>query len=442
MAPEILEREGLRLQDRMMIPGGLRDIKAHLKGRSWDIPLTKTVLSKSMLFTGGTGTGKTTALNGVVSELIGSLGPDDCMIVFDAKGDFRRQFCRDGIDVVLSGDEHATAYWNMFREVEVDGPDKLDANIREIANSFFDEKIRRSNAPFFPMAARDTLAAIITYINRTLVSNEQDHLELYQFLRDASLEDIVTCLSLHPDLMGVLDYIDASRGSPEQSQGVLSELRIVCNELLNNQFRQRGDFSVRDFIRNGSGRILFLEYDLSVGSVMGPVYKTIFDLAIKETLGRREGGPSSRGAGYRPWGNVYFVADEFSLLRGLYHIQTGVNYARSLNSSYLIACQNCQQLFDIYGQEIARSIMSAFGTLVSFRTTDRATIEFIQDHSGSAREILAYRGADYTKGRTTSLITRKVVEDWDILKLGVGEAIVSVPDYDPNPVRFRVKDWT
>ena len=441
MAPETLEREGLQLQDHLMIPGELREIKAHLKGRSWNIPLTKTVLSKSMLFTGGVGTGKTTALNGVVKELIDSLGPRDSMIVFDAKGDFRRQFCRPGVDVVLSGDEHATAYWNLFREVEVDGPKKLDANIREIASSFFDEKIRRSNAPFFPMAARDTLTSIITYIIRTLIPNEQDHLELYHFLRDASLEDLVACLGAHPDLMGTLDYIDSSRGSPEQSQGVLSELRIVCNELLNNQFRQHGDFSVRDFVRHGCGRILFLEYDLSVGRVLGPVYKTIFDLAIKETLSRREGEPGSRGTGYVSWGNVYFVADEFSLLRGLYHIQTGLNYGRSLNSSYLIACQNCQQLFDIYGHECARSIMSAFGTLVSFRTTDRATIEFIQDHSGSAREILSYRGADYSKGRTTSLITRKVVEDWDILKLGVGEAIVSVPDYDPNPVRFRVKDW-
>ena len=433
MAPEILEREGLRLKDHMAFPGVLRDVKTKLNGKDWDILLTKDVLSKSMLFTGGVGTGKTTALNGVVKGLIDSLGPRDVMIVFDAKGDFRRRFYRPGIDVVLSGDVFATAYWNLFREVDVDGPEKLDANIREIASSFFDEKIRRSNAPFFPMAARDTLAAIITYIIRTLIPEEWDHLELYHFLRDASLEDLVTCLSAHSDLMGTLDYIDASRGSPEQSQGVLSELRIVCNELLNNQFRQHGDFSVRDFIRRGGSRILFLEYDLSVGSVLGPVYKTIFDLAIKETLSRRETGADS-------WGDVYFVADEFSLLRGLYHIQTGLNYGRSLNSAYLIACQNCQQLFDIYGHECARSIMSAFGTLVSFRTTDRATIEFIQDHGGSAREVLSYRGADYSKGRTTSLITRKVVEDWEILSLQVGEAIVSAPDYDPNPVRFRIKN--
>ena len=75
------------------------------------------------------------------------------------------------------------------------------------------------------------------------------------------------------------------------------------NELLIGKFKEAGDFSIRSFVRNKGGKILFIEYDLGVGSVLTPVYKALFDLAIKETLGRA-----------RSEGNVYFVIDEFSLL--------------------------------------------------------------------------------------------------------------------------------
>ncbi len=421
--------QGLSIRSRMQIPAKAASAPARMRGESYDIPLTKEVLSKHVLFTGAIGSGKTTGMNGLVSSVIGSMDRNDVMIVFDAKGDFRDKFCRPGIDRVISCTGDSTVTWNMFREVEIDGPDRTALNIIELVNSFFAEKIKRSNAPFFPTAAKDILCGIMMYILRTCEKADRTNEELYLYLRDASLEDVVTSFDSMPDLRGLLDYISGGSGDvSDQTQGVYSELRTVVNELLIGSFREAGDFSIREFVRGKGGRILFVEYDLGIGSVLTPIYKALFDLALKETLCREKSD-----------GNVYFVIDEFSLLPGLYHISDGVNFGRSLGAKFIVAMQNCQQIIHAYGRENAYSILSAFGTLAAFRTTDRSTIEFIQDHFGTARSRISYGGRDYRSGERDDFVTGRVVEDYDLLGLGIGEAIVMVSDYDPAPVRYKFR---
>nr|WP_295305976.1 hypothetical protein [uncultured Blautia sp.] len=74
------------------------------------------------------------------------------------------------------------------------------------------------------------------------------------------MEDVINSFSEMDDLRGLLDYIYSETGTIEQSQGVYSELRAVANELLIGNFKKTGDFSIRSFVRNKGGRILFVEY--------------------------------------------------------------------------------------------------------------------------------------------------------------------------------------
>lgn len=85
------------------------------------------------------------------------------------------------------------------------------------------------------------------------------------------------------ELRSVLSYIE---GDGEQSQGVLSEMYSVIRDILIGVFAERGGFSIRNFVRAKGGKVLFIEYDLAIGSVLTPIYRLFFDLAIKEALGR------------------------------------------------------------------------------------------------------------------------------------------------------------
>ena len=397
------------------------DVGISLIGDSGTIPLTSSVLSKHLLYTGTIGTGKTTAMFQLLHQLIGKMSDDDVMVIFDTKGDFKEEFYRPGKDVVISSDAKAT--------VRINGDDYIEENLLEIVSSLFEEKIKCSNAPFFPQAAKDVLFGIMSYIIYKNEPEDLDNAELYAYLRDANINDVVDALMSVGDLRGIIDYIYNGGDGSEQTQGVYSELRNVANELFVGNFKKRGDFSVREFVRNKGGRILFIEYDLSIGKVLTPIYKALIDLAIKESLSRDKSE-----------GNVFFVIDEFKLLPNLYHIDNGVNFGRSLGAKFIVAIQNIQQIIDGYGYEKAYSILSAFGTSIAFRVTDKATKEFVQNLYGMNRKRFVFKGTSYSEGNKEQVTYSNVVEDWDILDLKVGEAIISVADYDSAPMKFKFKE--
>lgn len=423
---EILE--GNRIKEKIESPTS-SDIDLYFKGIGSNIPITDKVLSKHLLYTGTIGTGKTTAMFQLLHQLVHKMNERDVMIIFDTKGDFKEEFYRPGKDVIISNDAKATNYWNVFKEVLINGEDHVEENLLEIVNALFDEKIRRSNAPFFPQAAKDVLFGIMSYIIYKNDIHDLDNAELYAYLRDANINDVVDALMSYGNLRGIIDYIYNGGEGSEQTQGVYSELRNVANELFVGNFRKRGNFSIREFVRNKGGKILFIEYDLSIGKVLTPIYKVMIDLAIKESLSRSKSE-----------GNVYYIIDEFKLLPNLYHIDNGVNFGRSLGAKFIVAMQNIQQIIEGYGVEKAYSILSAFGTSIAFRVTDKATKEFVQNLYGKNRKRFIYRGHNYSDGAKEEVTYSNVVEDWDILSLKIGEAIISIADYDPSPMKFVFKE--
>lgn len=421
---------GLKILDRMPIPREVSSSKIRFRGEAGDIPLSEKVLSKHILFTGSIGTGKTNAMFGLLDSIITNMTNRDVMIVFDAKGDFKKKFYRPGKDKFISATDSGSEIWNLFKEIKIDGLAKYDVNLRELVNSFFEDKIKKSHSPFFPMAARDVFMGIIAYIIKKIPTNLHNNEELAAFLDNASIQEVIDRFEDTDGLTNLVDYLAGPEGITEQTQGVYSELRTVANELFINNFRKKGEFSIRNFTRSKGGRILFIEYDMSIGSVLTPIYRTMFDLALKETLGRSTSE-----------GNVYFVADEISLLPRLYHISDGINLGRSLGVKFIVACQNCHQLVEAYGEHVAYSILSGFGTLVSFRNVDKMTTDFIKSHYGTKQERVDYHAVNYRGGVRDNFNVANVIEDWDLLSLRVesGDAFVSVSDYSPCPVRYRFK---
>ena len=72
---------------------------------------------------------------------------------------------------------------------------------------------------------------------------------------------IRSILERHPDLRGAAQYI-AKDGS-NTTTSVMIFVQQAIREVFAGAFRQVGDFSARQFIREKGGRALFLEYDVS-----------------------------------------------------------------------------------------------------------------------------------------------------------------------------------
>lgn len=354
------------------------------------------------------------------------MAQNDIMIVFDTKGDFYQEFYRPG-DVVISNDETATGadgsdYWNIFREIEPG--EHMEDNIVEIAKTLFHQKLENTNQPFFPNAAKDLFAAILTHFSRNRGILQGNNKALREFLDKSPTSQIREILKQHEDLQAMTGYIFDDR-SP-QTQGVISELQQTSREIFLGNFKKEGNLSMRQLVRAKGGKVVFIEYDLGIGSMLSPVYSLLFDLAIKEALCRKKSE-----------GNVYFITDEFSLIPNLQHIDDAVNFGRSLGVKFMIGIQNVEQVFHNYGESRAKSLLSGFLTTVVFRVNDPSSKQFIQELFGKNRKKEVYMSSVQGRGITEQVRDAYVVEDWDIANLALGQAIIGFPGIPPFVFQFR-----
>ena len=407
-------------------------------GKPAKIGLTEETLNKHLLLLGSTGCGKTTTFVKIVNQLQQRMTGDDVMIIFDTKGDFARQVRVSGDKLVLGNSascRDVSVRWNLFREILIDGHDdeNVSTNAQEICRSLFVEREKRTNNPFFPNAARDLLAAIIISVIRTgyqldsaFRHQQFNNRALSEMLNSRTREELDYILSFDDDLNAVRSYIS---GSGEQSAGVIAEMHSIAREVLTGVFADDGNFSIRNFVRGKGRKTLFIEYDLSLGATLTPVYRLLIDLALKEALGR-----SVSLSNGRPHGNVYLICDEFRLLPYLHHIDDGVNFGRSLGVKVIAGLQSIEQLFEVYQESRGRNIAAGFSTIFAYHSTDPSTLNYISRAFGQYEVRVESRQPDtkmdYYRRRGD------VISDWDLVHLDVGEAFICPAFGDPFTFKF------
>lgn len=395
-------------------------------GRPSSFGLSESILSRHILLIGGTGTGKTNLFYHIVRQLKEKMTASDVMMIFDSKGDFCDKFYDPSKDSIIGNSakyRKDSAKWSIHNEITADGWDSvsISQNVSEICKSFFARRMENNNNPFFPAAASDLLGALmISFIRKGLKFTNAD---LQYALDTMTAKDFHDTFSAHKDLQTISTYIDPRAAS--QSQGVLSEVYSTMRDILTGVFGEAGDFSMRRFIRAKQGRTVFLEYDLAIGDVLAPVYSLLFDLALKEALGRT-----------KSQGNVYMIADELKLLPRLRHLDDGINFGRSLGLKILAGLQSIKQLDAIYDKEAqAHNAIAGFSTVAAFRSSDPNTREYVSGMFGKNAVIERLEHADGTAEYKRQ--DGFVVEDWDVISLRTGEAVVGLPEVPPFKFRFK-----
>ncbi|GFH42492.1 hypothetical protein Hs30E_10430 [Lactococcus hodotermopsidis] len=355
--------------------------------------------------------------------------PQDVMMIFDTKGDFARTFYSEAAGDLILGNSaqyrDTTQNWNIYREILADGWDNESAlaNINEIGRALF-EKNKSESQPFFANAARGVFGAYLLAMIRGAQTDEelkQDFLNnkaLLQYFNNAGKNEYFTLSNAYNDLKAIKMYLGDCENT--QALGVLAEVLVMVRDTFAGAFGEKGDFSIREFIRNKGGRTLFLEYDLSIGESLAPLYSLLIDLALKEALGRNTTEGES--------GRVYVIVDELKLLPNLMHMDDAVNFGRSMGVRVLAGLQSVSQIYELYGEHKGKAIITGFSSMFVFRPNDSVTREFAQEHFGKnyVSEVFMANQAPVTERRQGS-----VVEDWDINNLKVGEAIVGLDGHPP-----------
>lgn len=395
--------------------------------------IDRETIGQHMLILGGTGSGKTNLIFTMADQIFRNMQEDDTVIILDTKGDYYREFKDRAYSCVIGNSKmyrRISEKWNLFRELCADGlnPQDVHLNAVEIARSLFAQRMKVTTNSFFPGSARDILASLLYSVfldgleDRTIWTQVMNNRGFSEFISFCSPEELCLQLQMYPELKAAASYIE---GDSEQAQGVISELYSVVRELFIGVFAENGDFSIREFLRRKGKKVLFLEYDLSIGSVLTPIYRLLIDLAFKEILG--QGAETNR--------NVYFILDEFKLLPDLEHMDDAANFGRSKGIKIIAGLQSMDQLYALYGKEKGRSIAAGFSTVVAFRANDPSTMEYVRGLYGKNMLMIQSRGTD---NEFREQIQRgNVIEDWLLSGLRKGEAVVCLPSKPPFVMHFK-----
>lgn len=164
------------------------------------------------------------------------------------------------------------------------------------------------------------------------------------------------------------------------------------------------------------------------GSVIAGVLLNVlllFDMFIKQSLCNKNRG------------KVYMVCDELKLLPHLLHLEVALNFGRSIGVNIIAGIQSMEQLYEVYGDIGGKNIASGFQTTICFHTNNQATREYISGIHGTNYIAIQHTGA--SNNLQESIRDGYAVEDWEMVNLCQGEAIVGLPF--ENPIKFKFERY-
>ena len=388
-----------------------------------------------LILLGAPGAGKTNFINANLKRILETMESDDVIIVFDTKGDYLTEFGgmiadRDKI-VIGTGEEYRneTSYHNIFAEIMPRGMDgrlvytmDSDTDALDFSTQLF-SKMDSEIQPVFPAMAGQIFAAVLVYYMRTFWKTDQSKLnnkELLRFFSHSTNEDIrnILCLDYMKDYRKCTDYIS---GKSSETQGVNSYLGAVIGKMFIGPFAESccgREFSMREVVYGSRKKVLFIEYDLQRGNVLAPMYGMLIDRALAYALGGRE----------KVKKNKYFLLDEALLLPKLEHLQNSTNFGRSQGIKIICGSQNIEGFESLYGEAGAKNMLSSFQNIVAFKVTDYDTRQFLIQRLGEN-----YINHSISAQQQSLNVQREghTIEDWQLLSLQKGEAVVSLAWEDP-----------
>lgn len=406
----------------------------HSLNGDYGFQVNRDLMGRHILLLGGSGCGKTNAYCFMLENLRENMTEDDVAIIFDTKGEFYDLFHKDG-DYVIGNSARfrpISHTWNLFDEVLADGDDETNVvlNAREIAAALFHDR-GSTTQPFFSNAARDIFRAMILHFIRQSQRNPETWAELLnnkhliKALNSFTAENFLKVFNNYPDTKSLVTYI--GDGKSNQALGVFGEL----NSMLSDYFlgimadhNPKRSLSMRKAVREKGGKAIFVEYDLSVGETLSPIYRLLIDQALKEALGRQTAS-----------GNVYLIADEFKLLPKLQHIDDALNFGRGLGVKVMAGIQSIDQLYDVYGKDKGAVIASGFGSIFAFHTNDASSRDYITRRFGTNVMVYDYNDS-YRNKQSYQERNGNTVEEWEQINLGLGQAVIGLGYADPFIFQF------
>ncbi len=300
------------------------------------VPIPPEDEPKHFKFIGTTGTGKSTAIQGLLSA---ALARGDRAVIADPDGGYlRRHYDARRGDLILNPFDGRSGVWQPFDEL-VEAHDA-----RELARALIGSA--SGEAAAWHDYAETFLASVL---ERLKGLPEAGSAELYRVISSASMVELRAMLSGTSSAPLVESGNERMFGSVRAiAMSRLAALPVIV--------RQSGvHASVRQWIREGSG-VLFLPYQADQIATLRHLISAWMRLAIFETMAL---GESDR--------RLWFVVDELDALGAIDGLKDALARLRKFGGRCVLGFQSIAQVSGTYGEAQARTIVENCATTLILR---------------------------------------------------------------------------
>lgn len=391
------------------------------------------------LVIGASNMGKTVVIRNMLCQTIQN--SESKHIIFDPKGEYCRQFYREGQDYVMSLFDvpgiKGNVKWQLLKDAAID--DHPETAIEEIARAICKEAVENNKTnPFFPQAAESLITAIWKMAYRKYQNNLPHNDTLISKTRTLTREQLLNEANrvnekgdkVNADILPVINKILDPNGGVATAN-VKQEMETILSLAFNPEgnFCSAGNFSVRDFIRNreNRGKRLFLVFDFATADSSKQIFGTLLDLMMKESISIAERGENER---------TYYYLDEFPVLpNNVSRIGSLCNFGRSMGNRVILGTQSLPALYDVHGENASHAMLSAFTNNIIMGLNDPVTIEKLAECSGRKTKTVTQMGLTRNKVESNSVTTYKIPEEI-MAQNDTGEAIISINGISPFYVKL------
>ncbi|MFS0774314.1 type IV secretion system DNA-binding domain-containing protein [Sphingomonas sp. 1P08PE] len=389
------------------------------------IPYPWRLEQSHTMMIGTTGTGKTTQLRSLVTQL---RKRKHRAVIFDLTGAFMEAFYNPETDIVLNPMDQRCAPWTLFDECR-NYADFVSAAAALIPSHPDDKE------PFWQNAARMLFIEMCIKLQE---AGETTNAAIAHHLMQADLK------SIHAKLEDTV----AAPLTTEKAARMAESIRSVLN--VNGQaIRFMPDpvpggppaFSIRNWIstQHRDGSIMFITGSYNDLEMTRGLFTLWMDLAVNNLMRL----PKTRDL--RTW----YLFDEVHALHALPAIEHGLQSARNYGGAFVLGIHSFDKLVATYGLQNATALTGLARTKLILATADRTTAEKCSEFIGSreVRQMDEAYSYGYNNTRDASTLTpRKAIEPLvipdDINNLPSLHGFVKFPDGFPaTRIELRWKNY-
>lgn len=364
------------------------------------IPMPTKVEPLHTLLNGATGTGKSVIINNMILDILER--GEDRIIIIDPNGEMFSKFGKKG-DVLLNPFDARTKGWNMFNEINKEYDfDKRCKSIVPVGKD--------ANSEQWNSYARVLLKATMQYEqglgNTPLMRNVQDTIALKET----------------KELKKMLAGTDAMTLFVEGADRALGSAKFTLGDRLPPyKLMPQGDFSIVDFLQDNNKGNLYITWKEEQAESLKPLITAWADIIMGTILSLP---PSSKRA-------IWVFLDELASLDALSSLTDAVEKGRKHGLRIVAGLQTISQIRDIYGKDLAQTIMANMRNLVVLggSKSDAETAEAMSKSLGE-HEVIRENKQKNTKSGTGTTITESthkeaVIMPAEIASLPILNAYIS-----------------